>query len=153
MKTLARARRGEPGLSPRTGAHGLPVARRYCRHGGSPDWGVGVVLWGDAEAHELTVFFEHRGLIVVSVKRPVLLDVATDRVDAALRGRLEAAIRGYAPPVTTGLSPRRVVRRQPVEREPAPPEAARSSPRDDDSTDVMDRRRRIPGSFEGGKRR
>jgi hypothetical protein len=128
---------------------------RYCVCPAHTEWGIGRILFRDTYAEEITVVFDNRGLEIVSTKHRVVVELSADRVDPATRERLAA--RGAAPPTRagdrgTGTGHPKITKRR---RDDAAfvPRSPDAMPVDRSSPDVMDHERRIPGSFEGGKRR
>ena len=126
----------------------------FYRHSGFPDWGVGIALFRDAAQEELTLIFETAGLRTLPLGKRVLIAVPFDRVDEAVRGRLLGLAkgrRGLPLPAGAPLVRRRTREPEPPPVSPRPTEPALASV--EAPVDLMDRKRRIPGSYEAGKRR
>jgi len=134
------------------------AAPSFYRHTGFPEWGVGIALFRDAEQEELTLLFEAVGLRTLPLPARALASVPAGTLDEALRGRLVGMAKGRQTPAQAEspivLRRRRVVSPEPARPAEAPPktEPDRES-KSDGSGDVMDRKRRLPGSYEAGKRR
>ncbi len=111
----------------------------FFRHGGFPEWGIGIAVFRDDVREEITLVFEHGGLRTVSLAKRLLVSVPASQIEEAVRGRLQGLAKGRGGQGAPPASQPGTVRRRPA--------------RDDGSSDVMDRKRRIPGSYEAGKRR
>ena len=141
-------------MDPRAPAPAQPAPPSFYRHVGFPEWGVGIALFRDAAQEELTVLFEAGGLRTVPLAKKVLVAVPASRLDEDLRGRLLGMAKGRQPLPRATEAPVLRRRAKPSPEPAKPPVVAPpTKPEPDDSADVMDRKRRIPGSYEAGKRR